>query len=816
MMKTPNTNPPIVGPNYVQVLQGSILGRNNGNSNTSNKISLILCGESHEDAIDATRRGGVFEGDEGWVSQTAAQMFFTTTRNHPSDAWCIQLWATTPRHQTLERVQEWAEDKIFEEDDEDDPVFGQIALLFEVKEEARGLAPSSRGTGYLMRILPKKRVTKQHNNDKPWHDIRNLNDAANLPTAVKEWISPSQNDHNKNRYQSFEWGDLDQQAFELNQQRLFGQDEIPTDELDRIIRQRKAILQSNIEGEPLWTFDDWLAHVREQFSDQTELHLILEASIPPWQLSLHRPSPSQAKTTATTAAECIRQVPPDEEPEEQDDDGEDPASDGIGTYLDFVYRRFMEEQILLDNSSSSPQWVHCVDGRDLGCASATHSPTVQKMWEKQLLTDEERERLLNKDGGVDDDEAMSATPNVFVPDSKRNPEQSFLRQLQSENKLVVPGGDEDDDATEMDSDEEEEEELTFPSFEGFFGQATEYLYYSPHVHLSYAPFLAKCVGSMNRWHQFFTSLFFDGATISEALQLLTLTESTLPYAHVRSPLCMLPGGRYHARSDGEHYITYPYFPHEFYLTDKDSDRTISSNLYHRLSSPETNELAKKALEWTLKRIKQCCADPKQADDEECGGEWFEAYLRAFHRDIYNDIDRSDSAQLLQRATVKSISNRKKKYNLDQISIPSMADGFDTILKHFENDEHVPPTPQVETMAKILLDIYVSNLLDYVTILQIAHIVASHAKSTMAENKHLVICCYMGSAHTRAVANFFQYQCNFKQRSFSGKTDWDDDEKRTIQLPGDLWNLPQLVAEQSVVSRNGRRQRRGRGKGGGRR
>lgn len=47
----------IVGPDYIQVLSGTI---------ASKSIRLILCGESHSDAIDVTRRGGgVIK--EGWV-----------------------------------------------------------------------------------------------------------------------------------------------------------------------------------------------------------------------------------------------------------------------------------------------------------------------------------------------------------------------------------------------------------------------------------------------------------------------------------------------------------------------------------------------------------------------------------------------------------------------------------------------------------------------------------------------------------------------------------------------------------------------------
>ena len=60
-----------------------------------------------------------------------------------------------------------------------------------------------------------------------------------------------------------------------------------------------------------------------------------------------------------------------------------------------------------------------------------------------------------------------------------------------------------------------------PSFEAFFGQSGEVLYYSPHVKLLYAPFLATCVRSLANWEAFFTLLFMGG-TVDEALDRLHL------------------------------------------------------------------------------------------------------------------------------------------------------------------------------------------------------------------------------------------------------------------------------------------------------
>jgi len=45
------------------------------------------------------------------------------------------------------------------------------------------------------------------------------------------------------KFQSFEWGDLDSQAFDLNRRR-FTEEEIATEEMDTIIEERKLKLRN--------------------------------------------------------------------------------------------------------------------------------------------------------------------------------------------------------------------------------------------------------------------------------------------------------------------------------------------------------------------------------------------------------------------------------------------------------------------------------------------------------------------------------------------------------------------------------------------
>ena len=179
------------------------------------------------------------------------------------------------------------------------------------------------------------------------------------------------------------------------------------------------------------------------------MELVLEASVPPWELSLRRPAVSSLALGGDDngdnrlieippAADCVRRMGDDEEGDIEDDF--DPASDGVGSYLDFVYRRFMKEMLGGGESLSSRKstqgtcaadssacnihgggeerdgkdndganggtdegighghdpestWLHCVDVRDLGCQSACHTPAVKALWDK-LLTPEEASELL--------------------------------------------------------------------------------------------------------------------------------------------------------------------------------------------------------------------------------------------------------------------------------------------------------------------------------------------------------------------------------------------------------------------------------------
>ena len=186
----------------------------------------------------------------------------------------------------------------------------------------------------------------------------------------------------------------------------------------------------------------------------------------------------------------------------------------------------------------------------------------------------------------------------------------------------------------------------------------------------------------------------------------------------------------HTGSDMAHHI----LPLNSYLKAKSSscpahtgntpaaNRTWSSALFDTVHTHDA-ALAHAVKKWTLHAIHTRAADPKGADDPEGGGEWFTGWLRAVHRDIYDDIDHSDCGELLTLKWAKSLGVSKgqtqKKYNLGEISVPSCEEGFKEIAAVSLNER---VTPRAEIQAKILIDIWMAQLVDFVTLLKILQLI----------------------------------------------------------------------------------------------
>ena len=760
--KSKQQHPLVVGPSYVQVLQ---------HANFLDKhVTLVLCGESHEDAIDVTRKGGIMEPKEGWVERSASSWSIVACR----------VLVMNNKALPLEQGKDWGKHRV----ENDEECYSQVALLW--VQDGQQERKKQKGSSYLLEFALN---TEEIQDDEEetygrWIMLDRSRDGSLAAQLFSDEISigPGPNER------LFEWADLDAVAHALNQRRLSAE-EIKTDDIDNIIVHRQQKLKSG--NNPIWTWDEWFSHIRTKACETQcmDFHLVLEAPIHPWEVQLHRPT--SIGDPLPTAPEYIRCLPEDEESDEEDYG--DPSSDGVGSYMDFIYRKFMRVVDARDNNVKSENWLHCVDFRDMGCESAVTTDDVKEQW-MSLLHADEREPLAEQKQYRELEPSATAENYVkFVPSNQMNPELCSLQRLRAKGNLIVDNND-DDDSEHL---RKNKQEFTFPSFEGFFGQSADCLYYSPHVRLSFSPFLAKCVGSLPKWETFCSELFFGG-TVQSALTLLDFANRDA--THVRSPLLQYrnPASNaveYKLRQDGEHYITYPFFPSIFYVVSADcasppAQRTWSSALFAKLheSSSECKDAALSIRAWTMENIAQQSKDPKRADDEACGGEWFEAYLRAFHRDIYDDIDRSNPSELLRANRVRSESSLddRKKYDVGSIVIPGMKEGFEQIVQRFAMESKIPPsdliTPQIECMGKILIDIWMSNLVDFSTMLKVTNVVSE------AKNKRVVLVCYLGSAHTRALADCFIHQLQFRRESFVGKVEWEEGQPRTLQLPSALWEL----------------------------
>ena len=554
--------------------------------------------------------------------------------------------------------------------------------------------------------------------------------------------------------QMFIWADLDSEARDLNHRRILGE-EISNEEYDSLIRSRKEKRQRD---ENIWTFDDWFSEVKKKKS--LSCHLILEGSILPESVELNNYS-GQDYTEAASLVRCLS-----EDSDCSDVDLHDASFDGMGSYLDYIFRRFLHE----DTGDEGLRFLHCVDPRDLGCVKSCVCDSLHQRW-LDLLHHDERHKLSISD-------RKDRHFNLC-----NNPEVAKFRSMRDSGELELL---EEEQDPEDESDPKQEEMITIPSFEGFFGQCTDTMYYSPHCKISFAAFLNQCVGSYTTWHSFFVELFFGGK-IETALSMLDLTENTLPYSHLRSPILRHWNGEGYSwkeRNDDECEITMPLFPFKRHLRAKGSPTTWTSQLFSSIMESEDavlRELATSIKNMILENIRRQSMDPKRADDE-FGGDWFLAYLRQCHRDVYEDIDHADPVELLKKTSAQSISGYSK-HRIGNIIIPSCEQGFEIINQEMENVAPEQPrlSNQAEVMAKIIIDIYVQRLVDFAALMKVLHIIRD------SETDNVAIFIYAGTCHTRVVSDFFS-EHGFKRKCFAGKQDWEEDTAKVLHLPAELWNL----------------------------
>jgi len=533
--------------------------------------------------------------------------------------------------------------------------------------------------------------------------------------------------------QILEWTDLDDDAREFNRRRLEGE-MVSEEEQDALIAKRKE--QRLEEGIEL--FDDWLLRQFHAFGEG--MHLVLEAPVAAAEVELHtepgvRPPPP--------APECFRQIELDSD---TDSDDENDPDDGSGSFIDYLKRR-IQAMVPLERT-------HGVDPRELGDADGdSEIDAFQALLKEPLPADPEETEL----------EACGARLAVSKDGERQNSHRKW-------HGRPMP--------------------RPVPSWEAYFGAASELLYYSPQVKADFAPLLASCIGSAEKLHRFFEALYFG--TVQEALSQVDFScESKRPLTRLRSSAFTPTAGQKVQRRPGDQgLIPVKAAPLDMYLKSKGSDppRLWVSDLAHRLRKADAGFIVDAAQKWWRGAVQHLLADPKGA---EVDGDYFIAWLREVHRKIYDDIDRSDPEELLSMDWAPSEAHpnsKKHRHHLKPIGIPGVEDAFKELAKFDPSKRSSSKRERV--LAKIMVDIYQLRLVDLAAVLRVADVIAS-----APQDKPLVVILYTGSDHTKCVVEFWRSQGfspkGLAQKGYVGKDDWDDDEPRALTLPPYLHELNRL-------------------------
>jgi len=100
-----------------------------------------------------------------------------------------------------------------------------------------------------------------------------------------------------------------------------------------------------------------------------------------------------------------------------------------------------------------------------------------------------------------------------------------------------------------------------------------------------------------------------------------------------------------------------------------------------------------------------------------------------------------------------------------------------------------PTRRMEVLAKIIIDIWVADLVDFASLLKVLQVVAKSPR------QRVVVVCYLGTAHANFQEAFWRAHgfshSGLKGRGFVGNKDWDDEDSRKIDLLPQLHDLSTL-------------------------
>eukprot|EP00930_Biecheleria_cincta_P014115 TRINITY_DN12273_c0_g1_i1.p1 TRINITY_DN12273_c0_g1~~TRINITY_DN12273_c0_g1_i1.p1 ORF type:complete len:831 (+),score=144.56 TRINITY_DN12273_c0_g1_i1:78-2570(+) len=552
--------------------------------------------------------------------------------------------------------------------------------------------------------------------------------------------------------QLFRWADLDDDARELAKRRKAG-DLVSFEELDAIVEKRKCARKA----QGITLFDDWI--IQQAQAGTARVALVLEAPVKASEVELHE---DPAMSSAPTSKECHRLMELDSDTDSDEDD----AEDGSGSFLGYLERR---ARVAL-----KPDQLCCVDPRELGDAGDEHSRWLSF---QELLPSGKR--------AVEDSEEAAFTScaeeaTLWTSHAKKG-RPRHRRAKARRPKHCENAGKEDCLAA-------------IPSWEAFFGAAAELLYYSPHVKADYAQFLAGCIGTSENMREFFLSLFFD--TVPEAVAKLKLDEVTRPLARIRSLLYQAePGAELRRRTSDHGLIPVRTAPLDRYLKAKgfDPPRLWVSGIAERLrQSSGGAAIVDAARSWYLKSTNNLLANPRNSD---ASGDYFIAWLRACHRHIWRDVDRTDPAKLRkQREPVQSESrpdSRLYRFDLAQVRIPSLDKGFQELQNVLNGSHSRTCTPRERALAQIFVDAFQLRLVDLAAVLAVADAV----RAAPPDDQPIVIVLYAGDDHVKSVVEFWRSNGfsadGLDGRGKVGKADFNDDEPRGLVLPDFLADFSKL-------------------------
>jgi len=360
-------------------------------------------------------------------------------------------------------------------------------------------------------------------------------------------------------------------------------------------------------------------------------------------------------------------------------------------------------------------------------------------------------------------------------------------------RLEFPPKNESNEEAEREEEDTVSCRRALPSWEGYFSAASELLYYSPQVKADYTPLLSQIFRTAATAEAFFEALYFG--SVDEALNILNITRKKAPLTCLRSLLYQVGEATYRRPSD-HGLVPVRHAPRHCFLKARGTDppRTWTSALQPRLlqsakNHPDTKKLVQEARTWYRRSVQYLLQDPKNADET---GDYFAAYLRAAHRDVYDDVDRSDPEILRRREHVPSLSKgKKKKHRVGDISVPGVKETFDE-WKRLDLEKK-PSTAKDRVLSQIIVDAYQTSMVDVSAVLTVARCVAE------AKSSKVVVVLYMGGEHTRAVLDFFQKVMGFgyaglPKKGLCGKMEaWDDEERRALSYPDYLHDFELLFS-----------------------